>query len=129
MVNCHHSENLNPCDAGLSISQQSIKKRCALDAAPAAWKKSASQFCDPFFESVLIRTKAPALFAVYTVFSACPVNQLMQTSGVKIRGISEAETLRQTDLLIKEVPELAATYQGEINRLWNESERKSGNLN
>ncbi|MCU3851941.1 phospholipase D-like domain-containing protein [Enterobacter roggenkampii] len=32
-------------------------------------------------------------------------------------------------LLIKEVPELAATYQGEFNRLWNESERKSGNLN
>lgn len=32
-------------------------------------------------------------------------------------------------LLIQEVPELAATYQGEFNRLWNESERKSGNLN
>lgn len=32
-------------------------------------------------------------------------------------------------LLIKEIPELAATYQGEFNRLWNESERKSGNLN
>ncbi|MFV7529097.1 phospholipase D family protein [Enterobacter mori] len=32
-------------------------------------------------------------------------------------------------LLIKEVPELAATYQGEFNRLWKESERKSGNLN
>lgn len=26
-------------------------------------------------------------------------------------------------LLIKEIPELAATYQGEFNRLWNESEK------